>query len=157
MTDRPDDYHIEDLTPKTHERMKEISYHWLKKYDVLDEEDIPVLEDPFSEVIDKGGYFFVGIADGEVVSCAALEKTGDGDFEIAKLAVDERYFGRGYAVKLMEHAIKKAKEAGACRVFLYTNSKLAPALSLYKKLGFTRVDRGESKYPSADMEFELII
>ncbi|MBE6026145.1 MAG: GNAT family N-acetyltransferase, partial [Clostridiales bacterium] len=65
--------------------------------------------------------------------------------------------GRGYAVKLMEHAIKKAKEAGARRVFLYTNSKLAPALSLYKKLGFTQVDRGESKYPSADMEFELII
>ena len=32
-----------------------------------------------------------------------------------------------------------------------------PDKSLYKKLGFTRVDRGESKYPSADMEFELII
>ena len=157
MTDRIDDYHIEDLTPETHERMKEISYHWLKKYDVLDEEDIPVLEDPFGEVIDKGGYFFVGIADGEVVSCAALEKTEDGDFEIAKLAVDERYFRRGYGLKMTEYVIKKAKEAGARRVFLYTNSKLASALSLYKRLGFVQIDRGESKYPSADMEFELII
>lgn len=62
MTDRIDDYHIEDLTPETYERMKEISYHWLKKYDVLDEEDIPVLEDPFDEVISKGGYSFIPTA-----------------------------------------------------------------------------------------------
>ena len=150
-----DDYRIEDLKPEYHERMKEISYNWLRKYDVLDEEDIPVLEDPFSEVIGKGGYFFVGIAGGEVVSCAALEKTADGDFEIAKLAVDERYFGRGYAVKIMEHAIARAKEEGAERVILYTNSKLAPALGLYKKFGFTQVMSYDCKYPSADMEFEL--
>ena len=55
MLNRTDDYHIEDLTPETHGRMKEISYHWLKKYDVLDEEDFPVLEDPFNEVIAGGG------------------------------------------------------------------------------------------------------
>ena len=53
MTERMDNYHIEALTPETHGRMKEISYNWLKKYDVLDEEDIPVLEDPFGEVIDR--------------------------------------------------------------------------------------------------------
>lgn len=152
-----DDYHIEDLTPATHERMKEISYHWLRKYDVLDEEDIPVLEDPFNEVIGQGGYFFVGMTGGETVSCVALEKTPEGDFEIAKLAVDEKYSGRGYAMKIMEHAIRKAKEAGANRVILYTNSRLAPALGLYKKLGFRQVHEEGCKYPSADMEFELDI
>ncbi len=157
MMNRTDDYHIEDLTPATHGRMKELSYHWLNKYDVLDEEDIPVLEDPFNEVMGQGGYFFVGMTGGEVVSCVALEKTPEGDFEIAKLTVDERYSGRGYAVKIMEHAIGKAKEAGARRVILYTNSKLAPALGLYKKLGFRQVYREKSKYPSADMEFELDI
>lgn len=30
---------------------------------------------------------------------------------------------KGYAVKIMEHAIRKAKQDGARRVILYTNSR----------------------------------
>jgi putative acetyltransferase len=42
----------------------------------------------------------------------------------------------GIGTKLVETAVQKVKSLGETRLFLETNRKLLPALSLYKQFGF---------------------
>jgi len=47
--------------------------------------------------------------------------------------------GTGLGLALGEAALAKAKELGAQKVYLESNTILTPALSLYEKLGFQRL------------------
>ena len=49
--------------------------------------------------------------------------------------VAEPHKGRGLGRELMAACVERAKAAGAPRLYLETNSALAPALSLYRSFG----------------------
>ena len=51
--------------------------------------------------------------------------------------------------------IEKAKEIGAKKVYLETNSVLKPAISLYYKLGFKDVEGYDSPYNRCNVQMEL--
>jgi putative acetyltransferase len=95
-----------------------------------------------------------------VIGCVALEPTGDGVFELSKMAVapDER--GRGTGRRLMNAAIERARALGATSLFLGSNHRLEAAVGLYESAGFRHVARdrvGPLPYARADvfMEMEL--
>ncbi len=56
----------------------------------------------------------------------------------------------------MAAAVERAKAAGAPRLYLETNSGLAPALALYRSFGFAEISPAEpSPYARADVVMEL--
>lgn len=61
--------------------------------------------------------------------------------EIQKLYLSDAVRGKGYGKELMRLAETWAKEAGYRQLYLETHSNLQIAIKLYKKLGFTEIER----------------
>ncbi|GLX48982.1 hypothetical protein Shyhy01_19320 [Streptomyces hygroscopicus subsp. hygroscopicus] len=70
--------------------------------------------------------------------------------ELAKMAVAPAAQGRGIGRQLIASAIDRAQALGGTRLFLGTNSKLAPAIHLYEEAGFVRISR--DRLPVADYD-----
>ena len=78
----------------------------------------------------------MAIADGERIGCCALVFVKTGVFEVAKMAVSERFRGQGIGRRLLEYTIAQARRLGAHTLELASNTKLANAVHLYESLGF---------------------
>ena len=79
-----------------------------------------------------------------------------GTFELAKMAVAERWQGRHIGKKLVLAALERARGLGARSVVLETNSSLVPAISLYRSVGFRVTGSSpHSKYARSDLAMEI--
>jgi N-acetylglutamate synthase-like GNAT family acetyltransferase len=115
-----------------------------------------MLENPETEIINKGGFIFFAEYENEIVGTAALINHSDSVFELAKMAVNEKVQGKQIGKKLAQAAINKVMSLNADLLFLETNSKLLPALNLYKNLGFNEVEmKVQSEYSRATLRMEL--
>jgi GNAT superfamily N-acetyltransferase len=63
--------------------------------------------------------------------------------------------GHGIGALLGRAAIERARQLGARWIELLSNTSLAPALHLYRKLGFVEVPLGASDYRRADIRMVL--
>lgn len=128
--------------PHHAEAWRRLNEDWISKHFAIEPKDREVLDDPEGKVIDKGGRIFMAENEvGEAVGCVALIPMADGGFEVAKMTVVEAARGSGLGRMLMEMCIEAAKAAKAPRLYLETNSSLAPALGLYRAMGFVDLDR----------------
>ncbi|MCY9549024.1 GNAT family N-acetyltransferase [Lysinibacillus xylanilyticus] len=84
-----------------------------------------------------------------------IKLDGQNAFELAKLAVTEKYQGLKIGRRLMEKCLEVVKLEGANKIILYTNQKLTAAIELYKKFGFPFVSLDDDKYLEADLKMEL--
>lgn len=129
---------------------------WIEKYFWLEETDKWVLENPQAAIISKGGAILMAAYDGVVAGTVALRKVNEDVYEFTKMAVDEAYQRRGIAEALSYAAFDKAKELGTKKVILYSQTSLAPAIHLYRKLGFIEVPmEKDSVYKRADIKMEI--
>jgi putative acetyltransferase len=128
---------------------------WISKYFALEPKDVETLKSPQRKIIDPGGQVFLAFLDGVAVGCIALINMGDCSYEVAKMATDENYQRRGIARTMMNAAIEWARKQGARRLYLETNSSLAPALALYAASGFKRIPPKATPYKRADVFMEL--
>jgi GNAT superfamily N-acetyltransferase len=74
------------------------------------------------------------------------------------MAVSAIARGRGYGDLLIKSAIDFAREAGAEKILLLSNTRLKPAIALYEKHGFKSVpitDAHDYKRVDIQMELEL--
>ena len=133
---------------------KALNEAWIGKYFALEAKDREVLGDPQGKIIDKGGRIFVAIKDGVAVGCAALLKMDDGGYEVAKMTVSEALRGSGLGRLLMQRCIEAGAEMGATRLYLETNSSLAPALGLYRAMGFVDMDAQPTAYARCNVWME---
>ncbi|MGZ5192234.1 MAG: GNAT family N-acetyltransferase, partial [Flavisolibacter sp.] len=80
------------------------------------------------------------------------------EYEFTKMAVDENYRRKGIAEELCYAAIKKAKQLGAKKIILYSQTVLTGAVPLYKKVGFVQIpiDKGRV-YKRADVKMEMML
>ncbi len=147
---------IVDFHPDHAAAFKALNVAWITHYFALEPKDLEVLDDPLGKVIAPGGQILLAVEDGAAIGCVALMKLNDGGFEVAKMAVTEAHKGRGVGRDLMAACIERARQAGAARLYLETNSTLAPALGLYRRFGFQVVQPAEpSPYARADVVMEL--
>lgn len=79
---------------------------------------------------------------------------------VYSIAIDRNYRRRGFGEKLLKESIKEMRLNAVSSVLLYVNTKNLPAVSLYEKIGFRRINeikdicgRGETCY---EMELRLI-
>ena len=99
---------------------------------------------------------FFALADGQVIGTAAALPFGDGDFELVKVHVVPAATGRGIGRRLVVAVLAFARARGAARVVLSSNSRLTPALLLYRSLGFVDSTSYDGvSYETADVFMEL--
>jgi DNA-binding MarR family transcriptional regulator/RimJ/RimL family protein N-acetyltransferase len=116
---------------------RDINAQWIASMYRLEQTDLDVLDHPRARIIDPGGAILFVEADGlGVVGACALQKTGDGRFELTKMGVLEAARGRKAGEYLLKAVIARALEMGADVLYLLSNKKSAAAIHLYEKLGF---------------------
>jgi putative acetyltransferase len=145
---------IVEFRPEHAAAFKALNEAWISKYFVLEPKDREVLDDPDGKILAKGGRIFMAMHDGEAVGCVALLKMPDGSYEVAKMTVSETLRGSGMGRLLMERCIEAGAEDGVPRLYLETNSGLAPALALYRATGFQDLAPTETPYVRADVFME---
>src|SRR5687767_1385250 len=118
---------------------RDLNLAWVEKYFTVEPMDVQVLSRPKEYIIDRGGQVFFARVNGAIAGTFALIPKGGGIFELGKMAVDERFQGRGVGNRLMEACIREAGKLGAGKLILYSNTILGPALHLYRKYGFVEV------------------
>ncbi|MBA3555469.1 MAG: GNAT family N-acetyltransferase, partial [Gemmatimonadales bacterium] len=133
-----------------------LNREWIERHFVLEPPDLEVFRDPEGQIIAPGGQiFFVVDDEGVRGTCAVLPQGGD-SFELAKMAVEPAARGRGYGDLLMRAAIAFARQAGARRLTLVSNTALESAIRLYKKYGFVAVPIHTGHgYGRVDIQMEL--
>jgi putative acetyltransferase len=148
---------IVDFQPAHAAAFRALNEAWITKLFALEPKDVAVLGDPLGKIIAPGGHVFMATEDGAAIGCVALMAMADpGSLEVAKMAVAEAHKGRGIGRDLMAACVARARQLGAARLYLETNSTLAPALGLYRSFGFQSVEPPEpSPYARADVVMEL--
>jgi GNAT superfamily N-acetyltransferase len=131
---------IVEFSPDHADAFRTLNEAWIAKYFAIEAKDRQVLDDPQGQIVGKGGRIFMAFKEGEAVGCVALIAMPDGGYEVAKMTVVETQRGSGLGRRLMQRCIEAGAEMGAPRLYLETNSTLAPALGLYRTMGF--VDTG---------------
>ncbi len=130
---------------------RRLNLEWLNRYfrvEVLDEE---VLSRPH-EILRDGGAIFLARYRGEIVGTCALLPAGEGRFELGKMAVTAGCQGLGIGRRLLEAVIGRYRALGGHELFLESNSRLRPAITLYQSAGFVPVPAPtRSHYERADV------
>ena len=143
-------------TPHYQTVFKQLNLEWLDFYGLTEPQDLRVLEDPQGMILDRGGYIFLALCQGSVVGTAALMKEGEGEYELAKMAVTRAFRGRGISKLLIEKCLSQARELQAHKISLFSNHQLSTAIALYEKYGFRHVDVKDSPFLTADIKMELV-
>lgn len=144
--------------PELAPAFKALNEAWITTLFAMEPKDQQVLSDPVGEIVAPGGEILFAIEDGAAVGCCALMKLPDGGYELAKMAVADSHKGKGLGRALMGAAVEWARAAGAPRLYLETNSALAPALGLYRAFGFREITPAHpSPYARADVIMELTL
>jgi ribosomal protein S18 acetylase RimI-like enzyme len=131
-----------------------LNYEWLQKYFKVEPNDVISLADPKKEILDKGGFIFYASYRGEIVGVVALLKINEEVFELAKMAVTEKYQGLKLGKALIEHCISFSEDHGIKKLVLYSNRSLGPAIYLYKKYGFYEIPLEPGHYERANIKME---
>jgi putative acetyltransferase len=130
---------IVEFTPDHAEAFRTLNEAWISKYFAIEDKDREVLGDPQGKIIGPGGRIFMAFKDDQPVGCVAMIRMADGGYEVAKMTVLETLRGSGLGRLLMQRCIDAGAEQKAPRLYLETNSTLAPALGLYRAMGFVDV------------------
>lgn len=148
---------IIDFENKYAGEFKRLNLEWLDKYLLTEEADLLMLNEPNKEIIDTGGCIYLAKHAEEIVGSAALIRSGISEYELAKMTVTESFRGKGISKLLLKKCLNKAAQAGAVKIYLVSNSKLSPAISLYEKFGFRHVPVVDTHYSNADIRMELYL
>lgn len=129
---------------------------WIEEYFQMEDADRRALGDPANSIIAPGGHILVALAGAEAIGVCALLRREDGAvYELAKMAVAARRQGQGVGEKLARAAIAWARGRGARRLYLESNTRLTPAIRLYRKLGFVEVVGRQSPYARSNIQMEM--
>lgn len=157
MTNAIHNIKIIDYSEKHREAIKTLNYEWLEKYFRIEDGDITSLSNPHEEIINKGGFIFYAKLGNEIVGTASLLKKDDHVFELSKMAVIKHAQGFGIGTMLMEYCLNFAKQKHIQKLILYSNTKLASALHLYKKHGFIEIELEQGMYERANIKMEKLL
>ncbi|MEM9247155.1 MAG: helix-turn-helix domain-containing GNAT family N-acetyltransferase [Pseudomonadota bacterium] len=106
-----------------------------------------------SQMQHPNGTFVIARLDDMPVGCVGVKGNGAAPAEIKRMWVAPAARGLGLAHRLMDAAEDAARGLGIRTLRLDTNSALTEAVGLYRKLGWTEIDRfNDNPYP--DLFFE---
>jgi putative acetyltransferase len=141
--------------PEHRAAFRDLNVEWIVAHFELEAEDRRVLDDPEGEILARGGAILFALDGDTPVGTGALIPTGPHEFELAKMAVTARARGRGIGRALCLALLALARERGAERVELLSQTTLAAAVNLYRSLGFEEVPLGAVPYRRSNIRMVL--
>jgi len=119
--------------------------------------EVSLSRDPeAADMIRPRGTFLVAMSDGLPIGCVGLKGAGSEVAEIKRLWVAPSARGIGLARRLMTAAEDAARELSINILRLDTNSALPEAQQLYRRTGWTEIDRfNDDPYPDTFFEKHL--
>lgn len=148
---------IVKYTTKYQKHFEKLNRAWIEQYFEMEPLDEALLLHPEETIVNKGGQIYFVEHQDQIIGTVALVFVEKGIYEMAKMAVDERFQGLGAGKLLCQTAIDAAKALGADKLILFTNSKLKTATALYHQFGFKDVFPAEQEYSRADTKMELLL
>jgi len=124
-----------------------INAEWISDMFRLEENDVQILTRPRELIVDRGGVILFVEAEGlGVVGTCALIRIEEGVYELTKMGVLESARGRKAGEFLLAATLERARTMGIETLYLLTNSRCAPAIHLYEKLGFVHDAEIKERY-----------
>ncbi|MBN8576643.1 MAG: GNAT family N-acetyltransferase [Cytophagales bacterium] len=145
---------ILDFQPDHQHDFERLNRHWIEKYFWMEPLDVAVLQNPEEHILAHGGHILMAASEQQIVGTVALKFVEPGVFEFTKMAVDETHQGLKIGKQLAEVAIAWCKQNKARAIILYSNTKLVPAIALYRKLSFREVPL-DGPYKRSDIKMQL--
>ena len=130
-----------------------LNREWIERVFKMEQVDVNVLTRPEEFILKDGGVILMAYWNNEIAGTVALRKMKSGDYELTKMAVDEKFRGKGIGEALIHGLIDRAKEMGLRRVILYSNTVLENAsatLSNLPSLPGTRCQTSGTKLETAN-------
>lgn len=140
-------------------QFKSLNIEWIEKYFKVEAADLKALDDPDKIIADGGAIHFADIG-GVLVGVCTLVKLPsehDYDYELAKMGITPGHQGKGLGRLLATSIVEKARQQGAKTLFLESNRRLTPALTLYASLGFEELPFSPSVYDRSDIQMLLYL
>jgi GNAT superfamily N-acetyltransferase len=135
---------------------KALNIAWIEHYFRVEAKDLEALDHPERILAGGGAIAMAEIGGVAVGTCALIKRDGE-TWEVAKMGVAPAHRGAGIGAALMAAMIEAGRALGAQRLYIETNSALAPAIGLYEKFGFRHLAADEhpaSPYVRADVFME---
>ncbi|MFQ9513179.1 MAG: GNAT family N-acetyltransferase [Clostridia bacterium] len=131
-----------------------LSKNWITKYFALESDDFEVFEN-IDKLIKNGAMIYFAIENGVVYATCMAQPMTNNEWEICKLAADERYEEHGAGSAVFKACMDYALENGANKLTILSNSILKPALHIYEKYGFYEIPVDNTHhYKRVDIQFE---
>ena len=154
----PDGVEVERFDDRYAADFKRLNLEWIEMYFEVEEIDRKHLNNPIENIIEPGGEIYSIVEGGKVKGTCALIFHEEGVYAIAKMAVEQVSRRRGYGNLLMEASIEGARDKGADKILIVSNTKLEPAINLYKIYGFQTTRLGQDpdyERGNIEMQFDL--
>jgi N-acetylglutamate synthase-like GNAT family acetyltransferase len=129
---------------------------WIEKHFWMEPVDFQVLQNPDEYIVKKGGSILMAQCENEMAGTVALKFVEPEIYEFTKMAVCEKFRGKKIGQALAIAAIERARELGAKKIILYSNTLLAPAIQLYRKIGFREIPV-DGTYKRSNIKMELVL
>jgi ribosomal protein S18 acetylase RimI-like enzyme len=146
---------IVDYRPEHQPYFESFNRSWIEKLFTMEPVDEFVLTDPEEAILKSGGAIIMAEYKGAVAGTVGLRKVDAFTYEFTKMAVDEKFRRLGIAEAICFASFKKAKQLGAKRVILYSNTLNAGAIKLYEKIGFRHVPVEPGVYKRANVKMVI--
>jgi len=144
--------HIVEYQKHHQPYFEKFNRQWIEEYFVMELVDEYVLTNPEDAILKYRGAILMALYDEEVAGTVALRKVDNHTYEFTKMAVDEKFRRRGIAEAISFASFEKAKQLGAKKIILYSNTKNAAAIKLYEKLGFKYLPVENDVYKRANVK-----
>ncbi len=141
-----------------------LNLRWIEEYFGVEDKDRRQLEDPHSEILDRGGYIAIAELEGVIVGTGALIPAShppdgyEGWGEIVKMATAPMAQGAGVGGDILDHLIEQAQIKKMQGLWLETNDQLEAATLLYKRKGFVELSKDqqwETPYTRCNLQMTL--
>ena len=152
---------IRTFQPGDEDAFRSLNENWISKHFKMEAHDYETLDDPHTHILKPGGQILCVEEDGAVFGCVALVPMQEArSFELAKMAIDDSWQGRGMGRRLLTATVGYARDVlKAKKLFLESNAKLENAVHLYETVGFRHLPPERVKaspYARADVHMELV-
>ena len=148
---------IVDYRPEHQPYFESFNRVWIEELFEMEPVDEWVLTNPDKAILETGGAILMAEYNGVPAGTVGLRKVDAQTFEFTKMAVGEQFRRKGIAEAISYASFIKAKELGATRVILYSNTKNAGAIKLYEKIGFKHVEVENGVYKRANVKMVIDI
>ena len=136
---------------------RQLNKVWLERYFTLEAGDEAILNNPQKHILDEGGQIFMLLDNDLPVGCIGVIERSEKQAEIIRMTIEENWRNKGYAQKLLNHAMKYIKKQGYKEVVLETNTILRAANHIYKKAGFKEINARKFQYLRANVMMKKVL